>query len=106
MCKLNQKLLTIRVKPYYIFHCKTIIGSSHFITSIKDGLEIMKFLRGNTSGLAIPTYVVNAPGGLGKMPILPEYIKILEDDSIAGHTWEQKEFVIKDIKTMNLGEFL
>jgi len=85
---LNQELLKIRVKPYYIFHAKTVRGTTHFNTSIDDGIEVMEYLRGYTSGLAIPTYIVNAPGGKGKTPILPEYLISRGKDYFTIRTWE------------------
>lgn len=85
---LNQELLKIRVKPYYIFHAKKVQGTTHFNTSIEDGLEIMENLRGFTSGLAIPTYIVNAPEGKGKTPILPTYLIKKSKDFITIRTWE------------------
>jgi lysine 2,3-aminomutase len=85
---LNQELLKIRVKPYYIFHAKHVKGTTHFNTSIDDGIEIMEYLRGYTSGLAIPTYIVNAPGGYGKTPILPEYMISRGKESVKIRTWE------------------
>lgn len=72
---LMQKLLKIRVKPYYIHHADLVKGTGHFRTSIKEGLKIMKALRGYTSGLCVPYYVIDLPGGGGKVPLLPEYIK-------------------------------
>ena len=74
MKKLYQGLLKIRVKPYYLYQCDPVIGSNHFRTSINKGLEIIQGLRGHTSGYAVPTYVVDAPGGGGKIPLLPETI--------------------------------
>ncbi|HEY9744700.1 MAG TPA: KamA family radical SAM protein [Oculatellaceae cyanobacterium] len=74
MKRLMQKLLTIRVRPYYIYQCDPVQGTSHFRTSIDKGLEIMSHLRGYTTGYAIPTYVVDAPGGGGKIPVNPETI--------------------------------
>ena len=88
---LNEKLLQDRVRPYYIFHAKQVVGTLHFEPKIEDGLEIMQYLRGNTSGLAIPTYIINAPGGLGKIPILPEYIKKVDDNKYVLKTWEGKK---------------
>ncbi|MBI9008790.1 MAG: glutamate 2,3-aminomutase [Tenericutes bacterium] len=85
---LNQELLKIRVRPYYIFHAKKVKGTHHFQTSIDDGLEIMEHLRGFTSGLAIPTYIVNAPNGLGKTPILPQYLISRGKDYVTIKTWE------------------
>lgn len=90
MIRLNQELLKIRVRPYYIFHAKHVKGTHHFIPKIENGLEIMEKLRGFTSGLAIPTYIINAPGGLGKTPILPQYLLALEEDEAILRTWEGK----------------
>ena len=87
---LNHELCKARVRPYYIFHAKKVMGTTHFCTSVDDGLEIMAHLRGRTSGMAIPTYVLNAPGGLGKMPILPEYIVERTPEKIVMRTWEGK----------------
>jgi len=74
MKKLNHELLKARIRPYYIFHAKAVTGTSHFITRVEEGLEIMEKLRGYTSGLAIPEYIINAPQGYGKTPMLPEYL--------------------------------
>ncbi len=74
MKALMQKLLMCRVKPYYIYQCDLISGSAHLRTSVSKGLEIMEELRGHTSGYAVPTYVIDAPGGGGKVPISPEYV--------------------------------
>lgn len=72
--ELNQQLLKIRVRPYYIYQCDLSQGIEHFRTSIGKGVEIMEFLRGHTSGLAVPTFVVDAPGGGGKIPVMPNYV--------------------------------
>ncbi len=90
MKKLNQELLRIRVKPYYIFHAKQVKGTTHFITKVETGLKIMQDLRGFTSGLAIPTYIINATGGLGKTPLLPEYLISVDEDEVIIRTWENK----------------
>lgn len=90
MKKLNQELLKIRVKPYYIFHAKEVKGTSHFITKVETGIKIMEDLRGFTSGLAIPTYIINAPKGLGKTPLLPEYLISMSEDEVTIRTWEKK----------------
>jgi lysine 2,3-aminomutase len=74
MKRLMQKLLTLRVRPYYIYQCDPVQGTSHFRTSIDTGLNIMEHLRGHTTGYAIPTYVVDAPAGGGKIPVSPDYI--------------------------------
>ncbi len=73
MKKLFQGLLSFRVKPYYLYQCDPILGSAHFRTPVENGIEIIEALRGWTSGYAIPHYVIDAPGGGGKIPILPEY---------------------------------
>lgn len=73
MTRLVHGLLQIRVRPYYLYQCDPIPGSSHFRTPISKGLEVIQGLRGFTSGYAVPTYVVDAPGGGGKIPLLPEY---------------------------------
>ncbi len=88
MRKLNHELLKIRVRPYYLFHAKTVKGTHHLKTSLDDGIEIMEYLRGYTSGMAIPTYIVNAPGGKGKTPILPEYLISRGPGYFTIRTWE------------------
>jgi len=72
--KLNQKLVQNRVRPYYLFQCDLSEGLSHFRTPIGKGIEIVESLVGHTTGLAVPTYVVDAPGGGGKIPIMPNYL--------------------------------
>jgi lysine 2,3-aminomutase len=73
MKKLVQKLLSIRVKPYYIYQCDLSRGIGHFRTTVSKGIEIVENLRGHTTGMAVPTFVVDAPGGGGKIPIMPSY---------------------------------
>ncbi len=90
MKKLNQELLKLRVRPYYIFHAKPVKGTRHFITTVDEGMEIMEKLRGYTSGLAIPTYIINAPNGYGKTPVLPRYVLKKEDGKITLRTWENR----------------
>lgn len=91
---LNEQLLKARVRPYYIFHPKQVKGTSHFEITVDEGLQIMKYLRGRTSGLAIPQYILNAPGGLGKIPLLPPYVKESDDTHVVLNTWEDKEVEI------------
>lgn len=74
MKQLLHKLLTIRVRPYYIYQCDLSLGISHFRTTVSKGIEIMEGLRGHTTGLAVPTFVVDAPGGGGKIPVMPNYL--------------------------------
>lgn len=90
MKKLNHELLKIRVRPYYIFHAKPVRGTTHFITTLGEGLAIMEHLRGYTSGLAVPTYIVNAPGGYGKIPILPPYLLAYDEKRAVLRTWENR----------------
>ncbi len=96
MTHLNQKLLQCRVRPYYIFHAKNVKGTTHFIPKLSDGIKIMEYMRGNTSGLAIPTYIMNAPFGNGKVPLLPDYIKRIDSKTYEIRTWENKTFVYTD----------
>ena len=72
--KLVHELVKIRVRPYYLYQCDLVAGSGHFRTTISKGIEIMEGLRGHTSGYSIPAYVVDAPGGGGKIPIMPNYV--------------------------------
>ena len=74
MKKLVQALVYIRVRPYYIYVCDLSMGLTHFRTPVSKGIEIIEGLRGHTSGYAIPTFVVDAPGGGGKTPVMPNYI--------------------------------
>jgi lysine 2,3-aminomutase len=74
MKRLMHGLLMARVRPYYLYQCDPITGSAHFRTTVDKGLEIIRGLRGHTSGYAVPTYVVDAPGGGGKVPLLPDYV--------------------------------
>jgi lysine 2,3-aminomutase len=73
MTRLNQGLLKYRVRPYYLYQCDPVQGSSHFRTAVDKGLEIIEGLRGHTTGYAVPHYVIDAPGGGGKIPLLPNY---------------------------------
>jgi lysine 2,3-aminomutase len=73
MKRLVQDLVKIRVRPYYIYQCDLSIGLGHFRTSVAQGIEIIEGLRGHTSGLCVPTFVVDAPGGGGKIPVMPDY---------------------------------
>lgn len=79
---LFHKLLLCRVRPYYLYQCDLISGSAHLRTSIREGQEIMEHLRGHTTGYAVPTYVVDGPGGGGKIPIGPNYIVGMADNRV------------------------
>jgi len=92
MKELMQKLLTIRVRPYYIYQADLTKGTNYFRTRVEKGLEIVKALRGHTSGLAVPHYVIDAPGGGGKIPLLPEYVVDINDDEVVMRNYAGKTF--------------
>jgi len=92
MKQLMHKLLQARVKPYYLYQCDPISGSAHFRTPVEKGLEIIRGLRGHTTGYAVPTYVVDAPNGGGKIPLAPDYVTGRDGDDLLltnyeGHTY-------------------
>jgi len=88
MKKLVQDMLRIRVRPYYIFNCKRLQGIRHFRAPVADGLNIMEHLRGYTSGLAVPTYIITAPEGKGKTPMAPTYLlNINRKGKLLFRTW-------------------
>ena len=103
---LNQELLKCRVRPYYIFHAKHVRGTTHFNTSVDDGIEIMEYLRGYTSGMAIPSYIINAPKGNGKTPIAPQYLISRGKDYIKIRTWENKVFQYPNHPTKPIDQLL
>jgi lysine 2,3-aminomutase len=92
MKALVQKLLLCRVKPYYLYQCDLIAGSAHLRASVAKGLEIMEKLRGHTTGYAVPTYVIDAPGGGGKVPINPEYVLCRNAGRVLIRNFEGKVF--------------
>jgi lysine 2,3-aminomutase len=92
MRALVQKLLICRVKPYYVYQCDLISGSSHLRASVRKGLEIMQGLRGHTTGYAIPQFVIDAPGGGGKVPINPDYVLSRNADRVVFRNFEGKVF--------------
>lgn len=87
-----QKLLLCRVRPYYIYQCDLIAGSAHLRTSVRQGLEVMEGLRGHTSGYAVPTYVIDASGGGGKVPVSPEYVLSRNRDRVVIRNYEGRIF--------------
>ncbi|MBN2809958.1 MAG: KamA family radical SAM protein [Deltaproteobacteria bacterium] len=97
MTRLFQGLLKIRVKPYYLYQCDPVAGSAHFRTTVAKGLEIISGLRGHTSGYAVPHYVIDAPGGGGKIPILPEYIIGKDENGVILRNYEGKLFHYPDL---------
>ena len=92
MKALVQKLLMCRVRPYYIYQCDLITGSAHLRASVSKGLEIMEKLRGHTTGYAVPTYVIDAPGGGGKVPVNPEYVLCRNAGRVLIRNFEGKVF--------------
>jgi lysine 2,3-aminomutase len=96
MKKLMHALLRIRVRPYYLYQCDPVLGSEHFRTPVEKGLEIISGLRGFTSGYAVPTYVIDAPGGGGKIPILPEYFIGRSENEVWLRNYEGKIFKYPD----------
>jgi lysine 2,3-aminomutase len=86
--ELNQQLLRLRVRPYYIYQCDLSEGIEHFRTSVGKGVEIIEYLRGHTSGMAVPTFIVDAPGGGGKIPIMPNYVISRSDRKVILRNYE------------------
>ena len=95
MKELMQKLLKARVRPYYIYMADQVAGGEHFRTTVEKGLEIVKALRGWTSGLAVPHFVIDAPGGGGKVPLLPEYVEEINEDEVIFRNYEGQRFIYK-----------
>ena len=96
MKALVQKLLLCRVKPYYVYQCDLIAGSSHLRTSVRKGLDVMQALRGHTTGYAVPQYVIDAPGGGGKVPVNPQYVLSRNRDRVVIRNFEGKVFEYKE----------
>jgi lysine 2,3-aminomutase len=95
MKELMQKLLKARVRPYYLYMADQVAGGEHFRTTVEKGLEIIKALRGWTSGLAVPHFCIDAPGGGGKVPLLPEYVEEINEDEVIFRNYEGQRFVYK-----------
>lgn len=93
MKKLVHELVKNRVRPYYIYQCDLSKGLSHFRTTVSKGLEIIEYLRGHTSGFAVPTYVIDAPGGGGKIPIEPQYLISMGEGKVVMRNYEGGIFV-------------
>jgi len=88
MKKLMLGLIGMRVKPYYIYQCDPVKGANHFRTKVEKGLEIYRSLRGYISGLAVPTFVIDSPGGGGKIPLLPEYLLSINENKVVLKNYE------------------
>ena len=96
MKQLVHRLLMMRVRPYYLYQCDPISGSAHFRTPVSKGLEIIAGLRGHTTGYAVPTYVIDAPGGGGKIPLQPNSVVGRDGDWLVLRNFEGKEFRYPD----------
>ncbi len=96
MTEMVHGLLRRRVRPYYLYQCDPITGSAHFRTPVSKGLEIIEGLRGHTTGYAVPTFVIDAPGGGGKIPLLPNYVSGREGDDLLLRNFEGKTFRYHD----------
>jgi lysine 2,3-aminomutase len=88
MLDLVRRLVRLRVRPYYLYQCDQVRGAGHFRTPVAKGIEIMEALRGHTSGYAVPTYVIDAPEGGGKVPIAPQYLISMSDRRVAVRNYE------------------
>jgi lysine 2,3-aminomutase len=107
MKELMQKLLKIWVRPYYLFMADETKGTMHFRTSVDKGIEIIENLRGHTSGMAVPHFMIDAPGGGGKIPILPKYILHKDDKKIIMRNYKHNIYSynnLKDEKKNNIQE--
>jgi lysine 2,3-aminomutase len=96
MKRLMHGLLRFRVKPYYLYQCDPILGSSHFRTPVSKGLEIIQGLRGYTTGYAVPNYVIDAPQGGGKIPLLPDYVIGRDGGDLVLRNYEGQQFRYPD----------
>ncbi len=96
MKKLVHVLVKNRVRPYYIYQCDLSKGLSHFRTTVARGIEIIEYLRGHTSGYAVPTYVIDAPGGGGKIPVSPQYLISMGANKVILRNYEGGVFVYKE----------
>jgi lysine 2,3-aminomutase len=92
MKDLVQKLLYIRIKPYYLYQCDLSKGIEHFRTPVSKGIEIIESLRQHTTGMAVPTYVIDAPGGGGKIPVSPQYMISQAENKVILRNYEGKVF--------------
>jgi lysine 2,3-aminomutase len=92
MKALVHRLLRMRVRPYYLYQMDLITGGSHFKVDVRKGIEIIRALRGNTTGYAVPQYAIDAPGGGGKVPVNPEYVESITDDEVVFRNYEGKQY--------------
>jgi len=86
--KLVHELVKMRVRPYYLYQCDLVEGAGHFRTPVAKGIEIIEGLRGHTSGYAVPHYIIDAPGGGGKVPVMPNYLLSVSDERVVLRNFE------------------
>jgi lysine 2,3-aminomutase len=101
--KLCQGLLKTKVRPYYLFQADEVQGTEHLRTTVETGLKIIEGMRGHTSGIAIPTYVVDLPGGGGKVPLQPEYLLSQTGDTLTFKNYQGRIFHYRDPKLIGQG---
>ena len=99
MMRLVHELMKARVRPYYLYQCDPITGSAHFRTPVAKGLEIIRGLRGHTSGYAVPNFVIDAPGGGGKIPLLPEYVLGWEAEGLVLKNYNDRTYCYPEQKS-------
>jgi lysine 2,3-aminomutase len=99
--KLCQGLLRIKVRPYYLFQCDEVQGTEHLRTPIETGIKIIEGMRGHTSGLAIPTFVVDLVQGGGKVPLQPNYVLSQTEDELLVKNYEGQVFRYRNPATIN-----
>lgn len=111
--ELMHKLLMMRVRPYYLYQADLTRGTNHFRTRVEAGLEIMQSLRGYTTGFGVPQFVIDAPGGGGKIPLMPDYVVKFDDKEIVLRNFEGKQYCypqadqqyVKDTRDVELINF-
>ena len=103
MKKLFHELLKIRVRPYYIYQCDPVKGTAHFRTPVATGIQIIEKLRGHTTGYAVPTFVVDGPGGGGKIPLMPNYVVSVKDGVWTLRNFAGKLFTYREEQTNGQG---
>jgi lysine 2,3-aminomutase len=104
MTSLVHRLLMMRVRPYYLYQCDLITGSRHLRADVRKGIEIIRALRGHSTGYAVPQFVIDAPGGGGKVPINPEYVEAITDEAVVMRNFEGKRFTYPLVEGAIVGE--
>jgi len=99
--KLCQGLLKIKVRPYYLFQCDEVQGTEHLRTPVETGIKIIEGMRGHTSGLAVPTFVIDLPGGGGKVPLQPNYVVSQTEEEWVLRNYEGRFFNFRNPKILS-----